>query len=156
MSLRERVAAGVALVAATVVPAGCELAGPPPTTHGFTVSVEDGVEIALTTGGPKYEGEIFEYERVADLRPDPDVEESFMYSPQWMTSSADGRIFVGDMGDAQVVVFSAEGEYLGKTTPPGWPQPSHGKLLTMWDDPGAGEEYPVVYRIIPAVPDLEY
>lgn len=90
---------------------GCAV-GENASSHEFTLTVEDGVELALTTGGPKYEGEIFTYEKVLEIRPDPDVEESFLYSPQWMTMADDGRVFVGDMGDEQVVVFSAAGDYL--------------------------------------------
>lgn len=92
--------------------AACSSGEPPAATHQFAVTMEDGVEVALTTGGAKYQGEIFEYEQIVVLRPDPGVEESFLFSPQWMTTSEDGRIFVGDMGDRQVVVFSAAGEYL--------------------------------------------
>ena len=104
--MRERL---VLLAVAAITACSPAATGP---THEFTITIEDGVEVALTTGGPKYDGEIFAYERITVLRPDPDVEESFLYSPEWMTTSDDGRIFVGDMGDNQVVVFSPGGDYL--------------------------------------------
>jgi hypothetical protein len=101
-----------ALVLVVMFAVACSPAGPNGAAHGFSVTSEDGVEVALTTGGPRHEGEIFAYERTLVIRPDPAIAESVMYSPYWMAMAEDGRIFVGDMGDRQVVVFSAEGEYL--------------------------------------------
>lgn len=100
------------LALATAVLSACAGNVPDGSTHEFTVTNEDGVEVALSTGGPKYDGDIFTYEKVLEIRPDPAVEDSFLYSPQWMTMADDGRVFVGDMGDDQVVVYGADGEYL--------------------------------------------
>ncbi|MGD8815985.1 MAG: 6-bladed beta-propeller [Acidobacteriota bacterium] len=105
-------AAALTFALVCAAPAGCAGNAPDGPTHAFTVTAEDGVEIARTTGGPKYDGEIFRYEKVLEIRPDPEVEESCLYSPQWMAMGGDGRIFVGDMGDEQVVVFDETGRYL--------------------------------------------
>jgi len=81
-------------------------------SHRFTVTVEDGVEVALTTGGPKYDGDIFAYEKVLTIRPDPAVPESYLGSPGAMTMSEDGTIFVGDGRAGRVVAFSLDGAFL--------------------------------------------
>lgn len=54
------------------------------------------------------------------------------------------------------VVFSPEDEYLGRTTTPGWPQPQRGDMLTVREDPESDKNFPVVYRIRPAVDSLEH
>lgn len=58
------------LVCALSACAGADEAG----AHRFIVTVEDGVEVALTTGGPRYEGEILERRGVLPvLAPDSAV-----------------------------------------------------------------------------------
>jgi hypothetical protein len=53
------------------------------------------------------------------------------------------------------LVLSPEGEYLGRTLAPG-SRFHRGHVLTAEEDPDSGEQFPVVYRIRPAVPGLEY
>ena len=49
-------------------------------THSFQIIEEDGIPVAITSGGPKYEGELFTYEHVLDLQEDERVE-SLLYNP---------------------------------------------------------------------------
>ena len=81
-------------------------------SHRFTLTVEDGVEVALTTGGPKYDGDIFAYEKVLTIRPDPAAPESYLGPPGAMTMSEDGTIFVADGRAGRVVAFSSDGAFL--------------------------------------------
>jgi hypothetical protein len=73
----------------------------------------------------------------------------------WLDPLPDYGVGV-ETGTYRFVIFSPEGEHLGQTTTPGWPQPHRGHVLTAEEDPDSGERFPVVYRIRPAVPGLEY
>jgi hypothetical protein len=102
----------VVLLATVLAAAACGPASSGDSGHRFEVLFEDGAEIALTTGGPKYEGELFEYERVLTIRPDPEVPESYLWSPQWMTMTEDGTILVSDSSAGRVAAFAPDGTYL--------------------------------------------
>lgn len=69
----------------------------------------------------------------------------------WLHNARD----LPDEADRWVVV-SPDGEYLGRTTTPGWAQPHRGYLLTVLEDTTSGERIPTVYRIRPAVEGLTY
>lgn len=108
-----RVVGHASIAGLFVLSAAC--AGNAPTgasSHRFTVTVEDGVEVALTTGGPKYDGEIFEYEKVRTLHPDPDVPESYIGYVGAMTMAEDGTIFVADGQAGRVVAFAPDGSFV--------------------------------------------
>lgn len=81
-------------------------------SHRFTVTVEDGVEVAQTTGGPRHEGEIFAYEKVLTMRPDPDVPESYIGRVGVMTMAGDGTIFVADHQAGCIVAFASDGSFV--------------------------------------------
>ena len=49
--------------------------------HSFRIYDENGIEIAETTGGPKYAGEIFEYLEVLRLNQDDSQEASLLARP---------------------------------------------------------------------------
>jgi hypothetical protein len=102
----------VVLLATVLAAAACGPASSGDSGHGFEVLFEDGAEIALTTGGPKYEGELFEYEKVLTIRPNPEVPESYLWSPQSMTMTEDGTILVSDSSAGRVAAFAPDGTYL--------------------------------------------
>lgn len=81
-------------------------------SHRFTVTVEDGVEVALTTGGPRHEGDIFEYEKVLTMRPDPGVPESYIGYAGVMTMAEDGTILVADQQADRIVAFAPDGSFV--------------------------------------------
>jgi len=85
---------------------------PDETGHSFRIYEEDGVTIAETTGGPKYEGEIFSYEPVVTLRQDPQDEESLIYYARYMTMDSEGNYYVVDGSAYRIVVFDQAGEYV--------------------------------------------
>ncbi len=82
------------------------------TSHSFRLYEENGVTIAKTTGGPKYEGALFTYEKVLEIRQDPTMEESLLFRPALITMSESGNIFISDDGDMRIVMFDSEGHYL--------------------------------------------
>lgn len=169
----------VAVVALTVGVTSCA-ADEPGVEHDFAVTVEDGVEVALTTGGPRYHGEIFEYEKLLEIRPDPGIEESILYDPMAMTVDESGNFYVSVHQDGRVAVFDPEGDwvrdigrqgqgpgefqYVGGLeivdgvlwAAPGYAQVARGHFFAMLEDPASGETVPTVYRIRPAVDGLDY
>jgi len=80
--------------------------------HSFSVFEEDGIEVALTTGGPKYTSPLFEYEPLSTLQEDPDNEESLLFRPREFTVGDDGNYYVNDTGNRRIAVFSSEGRYV--------------------------------------------
>jgi hypothetical protein len=82
------------------------------THHRFAVTREDGIDVAVTTGGPKYTGDLFLYEMVQELRFDEKVEESLLIRPWSFTMDEEGNFYVADAGNHRIAVFSADGTYL--------------------------------------------
>lgn len=84
----------------------------PDTARAFHVYEEDGITVAETTGGPKYEGELFAYEKVVELQFDPEVEESLLIRPWCYTIDSNGHIYVADAGNHRIAVFGLDGKYI--------------------------------------------
>lgn len=84
----------------------------PDTTHQFTVTEEDGITVARTTGGPKYEGEIFDYEKVLEIRPDESRPETLFFLIAEMTIDEAGNLYVVDANGNRISVFDAAGNWL--------------------------------------------
>jgi len=81
------------------------------TQHKFTFSEEDGVQLARTEGGPKYEGELFEYTEVVRLQQDESIPESLMNRPYFFSVGEDGTFFILDGAENSILVFNADGSY---------------------------------------------
>ena len=79
--------------------------------HSFSIYEEDGVTIAETIGGPKYEGELFAYEEVLKLQQDPDQPESLLYRPLELAMDERGYFYVTDSGHKKIAVFDTLGQY---------------------------------------------
>jgi hypothetical protein len=78
--------------------------------HRFSVVQEEGIPVALTQGGPKYEGELFTYEVDIRLKED-EREESFLYQPIKFVADEKGWFYVSDYGSGDVAVFDPSGRY---------------------------------------------
>jgi len=79
--------------------------------HSFRIYEEDGVTIAETAGGPKFEGELFEYIEVVRLNQDDSVPESLLGMPSPYFMDEEGSFYVPDLRPPRVVCFDAEGQY---------------------------------------------
>ena len=79
-------------------------------THSFRIFEEDGITISETTGGPRYEGEIFEYVHVMTLE-QGDTEETMLFNPSTFIADSDGWFYVNDAGNGDIVVFDPEGRF---------------------------------------------
>jgi len=82
--------------------------------HTFRVFDEDGVTVAETSGGPKYDTELFSFERLARIHEDENRPESLMGNPSSDKSrmGEDGSVFVTDVKYNRILRFDAAGEYL--------------------------------------------
>ena len=76
-----------------------------PTEHYFHVEErDDGVLVATTSGVPKYEQPLFEYEEILHLQQDESIPESILYRPGYFKTGEDGYYYIVDGGDARVLV----------------------------------------------------
>ena len=80
-------------------------------THSFRLFNDDGVTIAETTGGPKYEEDLFTYKEVFEIQQDPDQPESLLYRPLEFTMDERGYFYVTDSGKKEISVFDSLGRY---------------------------------------------
>ncbi len=96
---------------ASLTVAACSRA-PESSRHSFTVAEENGVTVARSTGPPKYQGDLFAYDKVLEIRPDPGNRESFLYQPSFFTMDEAGFLFVGDSRNGRIAVFDPEGTYV--------------------------------------------
>lgn len=82
------------------------------TSHSFQIYEENGITIAETTGGPKYEGELFEYEPVLKINQDERQLDSIIGSLQdKVLMDEDGFIYIVDNRPPRVVCFDPDGNY---------------------------------------------
>ena len=79
--------------------------------HQFRIVEENGVKVALTTGGPRYSEPLFRYEPVLTLKQDPNREESLLYHPSIFLMAPDGYFYVEDNRNYRIAVFNPQGEY---------------------------------------------
>jgi len=79
--------------------------------HRFRIIEENGVKIALTTGGPQYSEPLFRYEPVLTLKQDQNREESLLYRPSIFVMAPDGYFYVEDNRNYRIAEFNPQGEY---------------------------------------------
>jgi hypothetical protein len=80
-------------------------------THGFEVTQESGLRRAVNTGGPRYEGELFAYERVVTLQENPQDPESLLDEPAWFVMDEQGGFYLNHNHDRRIQVFAPDGTY---------------------------------------------
>lgn len=81
--------------------------------HTFELVEQDGVAVARTSGGPQFDGELFHYEQVLQLRGEDQRPETLLHSANWFVRSSDGRYFVADNGNHRIAVFGERGDFQG-------------------------------------------
>jgi len=70
------------------------------------------VSIAVTSGIPKYEGELFQYKEVVRLQQDESNEESILFRASQYLMGEDGYFYVNDRGNTRIAVFGPDGKYV--------------------------------------------
>lgn len=80
--------------------------------HTFEIIEQDGIPVATSSAIPRFGGELFTYEKILVIRPDPDDEESILYGPSFFTLGGDGRYYVVDRRNHRIAVFDAEGNFV--------------------------------------------
>ncbi len=78
----------------------------------FSLTEENGVSIAFTSGGPLFPSPVFTFDPVLTLREDPAQQESYMTAPRAFVQGPDGNYYVPDVRDNRIVVFDSDGNYL--------------------------------------------
>ncbi len=79
--------------------------------HDFSVSIQNGIEVSVSSGEPRHESGFLEFHRIAQLVQDPQITESLLFRAIGMLVDNDGRFYVIDNGDHRIAVFSPEGVY---------------------------------------------
>jgi hypothetical protein len=80
------------------------------TQHSFQIIEGDGVHRAETSGGPKYTGELFTYEKVMVLDTAQNAE-AILYRPTQFMADDDGNMYINDTGIGSILVFDSSGRY---------------------------------------------
>lgn len=107
-----RIGAGCLLMLGAVVSGACGADTGQP-GHTFELVEHDGVPVAINSAIPKYDGEIFHYEMILEIRPDPDnFDETYLYQPRSLTLGDDGLYYVADNGNDRIAVFDGEGNFV--------------------------------------------
>jgi len=84
------------------------------TGYTFKILQDEGFTIAETSGGPKFEGELFAYDEILRLEQDEQIMGSLLTMPRTVLMDDAGRFYVED-GDAdRIVCFDESGHYLSQ------------------------------------------
>lgn len=82
------------------------------TVHSFQVYEKNGITIAETIGGPKFEGEIFKYIEVLKINQDERLPESLLVLPNSaVLMDENGSFYVEDHRPTRIVCFDSDGNY---------------------------------------------
>ncbi|MFC1628285.1 6-bladed beta-propeller [Gemmatimonadota bacterium] len=84
----------------------------PQEEHHFQTIETDGVSVAVTTGGPRYAGDLFTYEEVLTIPQERVRKRALLSDPTVFTMDEDGFFYVVDAGNHRLVVFDPEGEFV--------------------------------------------
>ncbi len=74
---------------------------------------EDGIPTALTTGGPRFDDELFEYEQILTLDQDDTNPEYLLTRPSLFMMGEKGRFYAMDTSQHRIAVFDADGQGVG-------------------------------------------
>ena len=82
------------------------------TTHSFRIYEENGIKIAETTGGPKYDLAPFELHEVARVKQNESIEASLLADPHIFGPGPDNTLIVVERIEARVIVYDSDGEFI--------------------------------------------
>lgn len=80
--------------------------------HTFSTFEENGVPVALSSGGPKYTQPLFTYEELYRLQQDESREETILGSTGPCRMDADGNVYVSDGPNHRIAVFDNTGRFI--------------------------------------------
>ncbi len=102
----------LAMCAVAVGPLAISVQDTPP-AHQFEIREDqNGIQIAVNSGGPRFDGELFEYQVLLELDQNSAEYESVLFRPRPFPIGPDGNFYVPDEGNHRVAVFGANGDYL--------------------------------------------
>ncbi len=90
---------------------GCSQSSDRSVEHRFTSVIEDGISRSTTTGGPKYQGELFAYSKILEIQEDPDAPGSLMDDMVAPHYGPDGRYYFLDINGHRLVIFNSDGSF---------------------------------------------
>ncbi len=93
-----------------VTVAGCSARDTGP--HSFSVTDENGIPVAVTSGGPRYDTPPFGLEEILKVHQREDQLASLLRSPTDFAPGPDGTLIVVERNIGRAVVYDAEGEYI--------------------------------------------
>jgi len=112
----------------------------PESTHRFDVETIDGVEVAITRGGPRFTEPLFTLEEQLTLVQEMSDEESLLYRPRGFARGADGNYYVADSGNGRIAVFSDTGRFLRAIGREGQGPGEFSDSIVLQGDPGLRPE----------------
>lgn len=80
--------------------------------HRFTTEQVEGIPVAVTTGGAKFEGDLFTYEEVLTIPQVRVRKRALLSDPTVFTMDEEGSLFVVDAGNHRIAVFDREGRFV--------------------------------------------
>lgn len=86
--------------------------GLPQEAHSFIVIEEDGIPTAVTSGGPRFQGELFEFEEVLTLDLENLRKRHRIEKPVAFVSGPDGHFYVADGDRFRIAVFDERGGFV--------------------------------------------
>ncbi len=101
----------VASLTTLILCISCSDRGDKDSDHTFRIIEEDGITVARTTGGPKYQSELFAYDLLFELTEDSTRVESLLYQPHDFLMDDRGYFYVLDGGNDRIAVFNNLGRF---------------------------------------------
>jgi hypothetical protein len=95
---------------AVIVVAGCSTGDSGP--HSFSVTEENGVPVAVTRGGPRYDTPPFSLELIQKVHQREDQPASLLRSPTDLAPGPDGTLIVVERNIGRAVVYDTDGEFI--------------------------------------------
>jgi hypothetical protein len=80
--------------------------------HQLEILTENGIPVVATTGGPKFEGELFRFEPILQIRENPDQPETLMKNIVRPAYGPDSNYYLLDVNGSRAVVFDPDGTYV--------------------------------------------
>ncbi|MFC1529140.1 6-bladed beta-propeller [Gemmatimonadota bacterium] len=101
---------GLVLLFSVIIITGCSASDTGP--HSFSVTEENGIPVAVTSGGPRYDTPPFGLEEVLRIHQNEDQPASLLRSPTDLAPGPDGTLIVVERNIGRAVVYDADGEFI--------------------------------------------